>query len=421
MNATKRTPQLRFPEFTGEWREKRLGEIFLFKRTNSLSRAQLDIRGVVKNIHYGDIHTKFPTVLDSTRDDISYIRSSVGDNVGDFLYDGDLVVADASEDYNDIGKTVEISGVDNNEVKIVAGLHTLALSPYSNYANGFMGYLFKTESVHRQMVRVATGVSVLGLSKSNVSDMCLLVPPLEEQQKIAAFLAAVDKRVALLERKVQQLEAYKRGVMQQLFSQQLRFTRPDGSHFPAWQEKRLGEVFDAARGSSLSWGDIEADGKNKAILYGQLYTIYPEVVSQVVSRTNSNKGTPSKNGDLLLPNSTTTTGIDLANATALNEDGVLLGGDITILRFKETGSSIFYAYYLSHFMKYKLAAYGQGSTIVHMYFSQYKNMKIVEPSAAEQQKIAEVLSALDEKIALTRQQLDKTKQFKKGLLQRMFV
>lgn len=253
-------PTLRFPEFTGEWQEKRLGEIFLFKRTNSLSRAQLDIRGVVKNVHYGDIHTKLPTVLDSTRDDISYISSNVGDNVGDFLCDGDLVVADASEDYNDIGKTVEISGVDNNEVKIVAGLHTLALSPYSNYANGFMGYLFKTESVHRQMVRVATGVSVLGLSKSNVSDMCLLVPPLEEQQKIAAFLAAVDKRVALLEHKVQQLEAYKRGVIQQLFSQQLRFTRPDGSHFPAWQEKRLGEIGKFYRGLSYDKSNVRSFG-----------------------------------------------------------------------------------------------------------------------------------------------------------------
>ena len=187
-----------------------------------------------------------------------------------------------------------------------------------------------------------------------------------------------------------------------------------------WQEKRLGEVFDAARGSSLSWGDIEADGKNKAILYGQLYTIYPEVVSQVVSRTNSNKGTPSKNGDLLLPNSTTTTGIDLANATALNEDGVLLGGDITILRFKETGSSIFYAYYLSHFMKYKLAAYGQGSTIVHMYFSQYKNMKIVEPSVAEQQKIAVFLAAVDKRVALLERKVQQLEAYKHGVMQQLF-
>lgn len=187
-----------------------------------------------------------------------------------------------------------------------------------------------------------------------------------------------------------------------------------------WQEKRLGEVFDAARGSSLSWGDIEADGKNKAILYGQLYTIYPEVVSQVVSRTNSNKGTPSKNGDLLLPNSTTTTGIDLANATALNEDGVLLGGDITILRFKETGSSIFYAYYLSHFMKYKLAAYGQGSTIVHMYFSQYKNMKIVEPSVAEQQKIAVFLAAVDKRVVLLERKVQQLEAYKCGVIQQLF-
>jgi type I restriction modification system, site specificity determination subunit, hsdS_1 len=399
MNAIKRAPQLRFPEFAGEWREKRLGEIFLFKRTNSLSRAQLDIHGVVKNIHYGDIHTKFPTVLDSTRDDISYIRSSVGDNVGDFLYDGDLVVADASEDYNDIGKTVEISGVDNNEVKIVAGLHTLALSPYSNYANGFMGYLFKTESVHRQMVRVATGVSVLGLSKSNVSDMCLLVPPLEEQQKIAAFLATVDKRVALLERKVQQLETYKHGVMQQLFSQQLRFTRPDGSHFPAWQEKRLGEIT-VNKPSTITAGQLSDSFEGYAV-YGA-----SGIAGYVKSFQHEQPYTAVVK--------------DGAGAGRLlwceGETSVL--STLTVLLSRQ-GIDAGYLHYVLQGIDF--SKYITGSTIPHVYYRDFSKAKLKVPIFEEQQKITTFLSALDEKIALTRQQLDKTKQFKKGLLQRMFV
>jgi restriction modification system DNA specificity domain protein len=346
--------------------------------------------------------------------DLQFVDKAIGKQQN--LRKGDIVICMANGSKKLVGKTAIYKGQYSGSITVGAFCSIFR----SN--NTLAEYLLQTHQYKKYLNMLLAGTNINNLKSSDLEKLKFILPSNEEeQQKIAAFLIAVDKRVALLERKVQQLEAYKRGVMQQLFSQQLRFTRPDGSHFPVWQEKRLGEVFDAARGSSLSWGDIETDGKNKAILYGQLYTIYPEVVSQVVSRTNSNKGTPSKNGDLLLPNSTTTTGIDLANATALNEDGVLLGGDITVLRFKETGSNIFYAYYLSHFMKYKLAAYGQGSTIVHMYFSQYKNMKIVEPSVAEQQKIAEFLSALDEKIALTRQQLDKTKQFKKGLLQRMFV
>ncbi len=394
-------PILRFPEFTGEWQERRLGEVGSVAMCKRIFKNQTKPSGDVPFYTIGTFGKNPSAFIDKRLFD-EYIGKYLFPKKGDILVSasgtiGRLVVYDGEPAYF---QDSNIIWLQHNE--------DLILNTFLKYVYSRTNWIVESSTMPR-------------LYNSNFLATKIDLPGIEEQQKIAAFLAAVDKRVALLERKVQQLEAYKRGVIQQLFSQQLRFTRPDGSHFPVWQEKRLGEVFDAARGSSLSWGDIEADGKNKAILYGQLYTIYPEVVSQVVSRTNSNKGTPSKNGDLLLPNSTTTTGIDLANATALNEDGVLLGGDITILRFKETGSSIFYAYYLSHFMKYKLAAYGQGSTIVHMYFSQYKNMKIVEPSVAEQQKIAEVLSALDEKIALTRRQLDKTKQFKKGLLQGMFV
>ena len=387
MSNVGQIPQLRFPEFTGEWQEKRLGEITVNK-PSTITASQLSDRFEGYAV---------------------YGASGIAGYVQSFQHEQPYTAV--IKDGAGAGRLLWCKG----ETSVLSTL--TGLLPRQGIDAGYLHYVLQGIDFSKYM----TGSTIPHVYYRDFSKAKLKVPRLKEQQKIAAFLAAVDKRVALLECKVQQLEVYKRGVMQQLFSQQLRFTRPDGSRFPVWQEKRLGEVFDAARGSSLSWGDIEADGKNKAILYGQLYTIYPEVVSQVVSRTNSNKGTPSKKGDLLLPNSTTTTGIDLANATALNEDGVLLGGDITILRFKETGSNIFYAYYLSHFMKYKLAAYGQGSTIVHMYFSQYKNMKIVEPSAAEQQKIAAFLSVLDEKITLTRQQLDKTKQFKKGLLQRMFV
>ncbi len=401
MNAIKRTPQLRFPEFTSEWQEKRLGEIGSVAMCKRIFKSQTKPSGDVPFYTIGTFGKNPSAFIDKRLFD-EYIGKYLFPKKGDILVSasgtiGRLVVYDGEPAYF---QDSNIIWLQHNE--------DLILNTFLMYVYSRINWIVESSTMPR-------------LYNSNFLATRACLPGVEEQQKIAAFLAAVDKRVALLERKVQQLEAYKRGVMQRLFSQQLRFTRPDGSHFPAWQEKRLGEVFDAVRGSALSWGDIEVDGKNKAILYGQLYTIYPEVISQVVSCTNSSKGTPSKNGDLLVPNSTTTTGIDLANATALNEDGVLLGGDITVLRFKETGSNIFYAYYLSHFMKYKLAAYGQGSTIVHMYFSQYKNMKIVEPSAAEQQKIAAFLAALDEKIALTRQQLDKTKQFKKGLLQRMFV
>jgi type I restriction enzyme S subunit len=125
---------------------------------------------------------------------------------------------------------------------------------------------------------------------------------------------------------------------------------------------------------------------------------------------------------LLVPCSTTTTGIDLADVTALCEENVLLGGDITILRFKESGVSEFFAYYLTHYKKHDLAKYGQGSTIVHLYYNHFKDMIINYPhSKEEQQKISNLLTTFDKKIENIQTQIEESKAFKKGLLQQMFV
>lgn len=245
---------------------------------------------------------------------------------------------------------------------------------------------------------------------------------INEQEKIASFLTSVDTKIEQLTQKEEFLKQYKKGVMQQIFSQEVRFKADDGSEYAPWEEKKLGNVFSGIKGQGLSKGDIVSDGINKCILYGELYTTYPEVIKKVVSKTNSSSGVKSRKGDLLVPCSTTTTGIDLADVTALNEDDVLLGGDITILRFKKEGNPIFFAYYLTHYKKHNLAKYGQGSTIVHMYYNHFKNMKIEYPaSIEEQEKIANFLSSIDSKIEQVTKQIESTKEFKKALLQQMFV
>lgn len=157
------------------------------------------------------------------------------------------------------------------------------------------------------------------------------------------------------------------------------------------------------------------------MLYGELYTTYAEVITTIISRTNSNEGVKSIAGDLLVPCSTTTTGIDLANVTALNKADVLLGGDITILRGKENVDNTFYAYYLSNYKKNELARFGQGTTIVHLYYNHFKVMKIDVPKVEEQQKIASFLVTIDNSIQTLGEQIEESRLFKKGLLQKMFV
>ena len=160
-------PELRFPEFEGEWEEIRYGEIYSFKTTNSLSRDALNYNsGRVKNIHYGDIHTKFNSLFDITEEKVPFINEEI--NISRFkdehyVKEGDLVVADASEDYADIGKTIEIINL-NNEL-VLAGLHTfLARRDSDKIIKGFSSFLMTTRAVRLEVMRIAQGTKVLGLS-----------------------------------------------------------------------------------------------------------------------------------------------------------------------------------------------------------------------------------------------------------------
>ncbi len=260
-----------------------------------------------------------------------------------------------------------------------------------------------------------------GLNFKSIRNFKVPSPSVEEQQKIANFLKAIDKRIKLLKTKKDALEDYKTSLMQKLFSQEIRFKQDDGSDFPEWEEKKLSALFNGKKGKGLPKSSIIEEGKYPCVLYGELYTKYDEVIERVISYTHSEDGVQSHKGDLLMPTSTTTTGIDLANVTALNIEDVRLGGDISILRKKVELNTIFYAYYLSNYKKNELAKYAQGITIVHLYFSHLKNIKVDFPQVNEQNKIAEFLLKVERKKFKIDDFISDLGMFKKAMLQKIFV
>src|SRR5690606_12129318 len=158
-----------------------------------------------------------------------------------YLNEGDLLIADASEDYNDIGKTIEVVNL-NNE-KVISGLHTFHARPNKfKMALGFSGFMLQNKNVRLQVKKIAQGTKVLGLATSRLGEINLNIPSFSEQQKIATFLTSVDKKIDQLQQKQHLLEQYKKGVMQQVFSQQLRFKDDNGNDYPDWEEKKLGEL-----------------------------------------------------------------------------------------------------------------------------------------------------------------------------------
>ncbi|HCG8975031.1 TPA: restriction endonuclease subunit S [Vibrio parahaemolyticus] len=216
-------PTLRFKadddsEFP-DWEEKKFGDCFDFFTTNSLSRDKLSYdMGMIKNIHYGDIHTKFRSIFKPEQELVPYI-AELDDTKKikpqSYCQNGDLVFADASEDYADIGKCIEVRELGN--LKLVAGLHTHLARPKEKFATGYQAYLQKSWKMRYQIMRIAQGTKVLGISTKQLATIYLPVPCYEEQEKIAAFLTSLDSKIECLEFELNKSKEWKKGLLQQMF------------------------------------------------------------------------------------------------------------------------------------------------------------------------------------------------------------
>jgi len=202
----------------------------------------------------------------------------------------------------------------------------------------------------------------------------------------------------------------------------LRFRDENGKPFPEWEEKSLGEITDFYRGRNISRSDISKKGKQDCIRYGELYTEYGEIIKEIKSKTDLGKkdNFQGKNNDILIPSSGETA-IDIARASCLLKENVLLGGDINVLRFKQEQSGAFFAYYFTHALNRNIAKMAQGNSVVHLHASHLKTLKILLPSLPEQQKIADFLTSLDDTISAKSEEITHAEQWKKGLMQKMFV
>lgn len=186
-----------------------------------------------------------------------------------------------------------------------------------------------------------------------------------------------------------------------------------------WDIISVSDMCDVYRGGTFSKADMDKNGSEPCIHYGELFTKYNEVIFAIHSKTNKNDGFKSKVGDILMPSSDVTPD-GLAKASAIMLDNVVLGGDMNILRPKKSFDSIFLSYLLNHSKK-EIIKLVSGTTVKHIYPSQIITCQLpIVNNKSEQQKIASCLSSLDEVIEAHNQKLDLLKAHKKGLMQNLF-
>ena len=406
-------PLLRFSEFSGQWERKQLSEVGSI-RTGPFG-SLLHEKDYVDNgtpiitvEHLGEQgiqHVNLPLVSDKDKKRLSGYKLEVGDLVFSRVgsVDRNSIITPKEQGWLFSGRLLRI-----RICRKITDPKFLSLSLQQEYTQ----YRIRAVAVGQTMPSLNTEI----LNKFSV----LLPPQIQEQQKIASFLSSIDTRIEQLEKKKALFEKFKKGVMQKLFSQEIRFRDERGEEYPEWEERKLKEVANILRGGGLSKSDLHHNGSRSCILYGHLFTEYAEVITTIKHFTNAESNVQSIYGDILLPMSDVTPS-GLATASALLKDGVQIGGDIHILRLTNGNEPRFVSYCINS-NKRAILRIVTGITVRHTNAKDIKRIALSYPSKfEEQQKIAEFLFSIDRKIELLNEQIDNSREFKKGLLQQMFV
>lgn len=445
MAETNNTKPFYNTEIPSDWTTPEFGEVFNFLKTFSFSREQLTSEPTddgIRNIHYGDIHATYeneildleiertvPYLLDGLIDPKSFDDESFP-----ALKEGDLIIADASEDYEGVCDCVELKNI--NGAKVVSGLHTFAArTSKEKIALGYRTYALQHEQVIRELRRIATGTSVYGVSKNNLSKVKIPLPPLPEQKAIAQVLSTADAAIHTTEKLIAQKELRKKWLMQNLLTGKKRPLNDElGMMNDEWKPIRIGDTFKFIKSYSISREglQIESEGSVFCIHYGDIHAKYdssfldfdvqkniPQLIDENLTIEESNY---LQDGDIVMADASEDYEGVGASVEVKNLNGRKAIGGLHTLVLRPDNKRVspdFAAYFFaSEKVRNTLRKYATGTSVYSVTKTQIHNLSFIIPnSLKEQTAIAQVLQAADKEINLLKVKAEKLREQKKGLMQ----
>ncbi|PEL93091.1 restriction endonuclease subunit S [Bacillus wiedmannii] len=395
--------------------ETTLGEIGLFEKSYTFSRA-IEGEGEVKHIHYGDIHTKLPSVINEA----NILPTITQQDEFQFVNYGDIIIADASEDYKDLGKAV--CYLDQEEKKVISGLHTHRLKvDKSKVVPEYLINLFQTSRYRKFVWKMGTGVSVLGLSKSNLSKYPVTFPDIETQKKIGAFFRQFNKKIQLQQEKINLLKEQKKGYMQRIFKQEICFKGKNGEGYPEWKSTTLNKVATkiSKKNKDLSVTNVISNSAKNGLISQNDY-----FDKDIANKENIGGYYVISKGDFVYnPRISSEAPYGPINIYHGDFDGIV-SPLYTCFRVENVNREFMY-YYFKSSLWYKYIYINGDSGARHdrvsIKDSTFFEMNILLPCKQEQEKIAGFLSDFDRKIQLEQQKLQELQEQKAGFMQQMFV
>lgn len=405
IELSRNIPKLRFPEFEGEWERKKLGDVAIFSKGKGISKADINEDGTTECIRYGELYTHYGET-------IREIKSRTNIDLKDLVLSevNDVIIPASGETQIDIATA---SCVLKIGVAIGGDLNIIKTKNEGVFLSYYLNYRKKYE-----IANLAQGISVVHLYSSQLATLNLNLPTLPEQKRIASFFTVLDKKITELKQKKALLEQYKKGVMQKLFSQELRFKDENGKEFPKWERKKLDAI--------ISNFIVPMRDKPKE-LNGEIpWCRIEDFEGKYLSESKSGQGVSLKTVkemnlkiypvNTLLVSCSANLGFCAIVKKELITNQTFIG-----LVPDKNKVNVEYLYYTMILSAQRLNVLSSGTTISYLSRFQFEKFEINMPSIREQTKIANFLSFIDDKINRTENQIKQTQEYKKGLLQKVFI
>lgn len=394
-------PNLRFPEFTGEWKLHATTDYFEFKN------------GLNPEAKRFGIGTKFISVMDILNNRyITYnkVIASVlpkDDDLKEFGVNyGDILFQRSSETLEDVGR----ANVYLDDKTALFGGFVIRGKKIGNYNPLFFRYLLSSPNARKSIIVKGAGAQHFNISQDGLSKVLLNVPSIQEQEKISQFINYIDERIDTQSKIIQQLQSLIKGIVVEHYNK---------SHKSKAKIKDLGRAYSVM---NMSKEDLSETG-NECIIYGELFTTYDCVATNIVSRTEKaiQSSTISTGNDLLFPASTTVDAQSLIAPTAISQPNIILGGDMFRIVVDKKYNNEYLSYIFNYVYKNYLARYAQGSTIIHLHYNDIKNLDIELPDINTQKELVLLLQNMQDKILIEKKMLSMLETQKAYLLMNLFI
>lgn len=386
-------PNLRFPQFIEPWNNYIVSELLTTFPTNSLSWDQLayDQDSSLKNLHYGLIHNGFQTTCIAGEDRLfPYINQSFIPLKHTLIQNGDLILADASEDRKDVGRPVEM--LDIGDQKIVSGLHTIHAKNKTNLiVNGFKGFYFQSSAMKQQIFKIANGSKIYGISSSAFNELKMFIPEKQEQKKIVDLMIKIEKKIQTQSKIIDDYNSLKIGIYNWMFKE----------NYADYKLKQLAYI---VKGDQINNDQLLSNGSYYMMNGGTSPSGYLDSYNVSENTISISEGGNS------------------CGYVQFNSSPFWSGGHCYTIQ--NVNSALIDNKYLYHYLKHKekeIMNLRIGTGLPNIQKRDLENFTILAPNLSIQRKNLALFEMLDEKISVLNEELTILEKQKKYLLCNMFI